>query len=198
MVLPRVCLSPRHVKVSLIWSMPSACMKQRVFLVYTEPSTMRIGEAGFEQFINVISFRATDAIFPRIMYIFCHRELSFKTFLTAKNRDEYVLFLLKLSVQTSSYLGLKKQNIVFLPVAIIAHDVYRCIQSQKSRIWLHHVWRGLDKCKSKHGASVSEVLALFNCNSGARFTKLFMTELIHKTELSTHFCPKLCSNFITF
>ena len=33
---------------------------------------------------------------------------------------------------------------------------------------------------------------------GAPFTKLFMTELIHKTQLSTHFCPKLCSNFIKF
>ena len=56
MVLPRECLSPRRMKVSLIWSMPSAGMKQRVFLVYTEPSTMRIGEAGFEQFSNFISF----------------------------------------------------------------------------------------------------------------------------------------------
>ena len=40
----------------------------RVFLVYTEASTMRIGEAGFEQFSKVISFRVTDAIFPRRMY----------------------------------------------------------------------------------------------------------------------------------
>ena len=32
---------------------------------------------------------------------------------------------------------------------------------------------------------------------GAPFTKLFMTELIHKTQFNTHFCPKLCSNFIT-
>ena len=47
--------------------MPSAGMKQRVFLVYTEPST-RIGEAGFEQFSNVISFCVDDAIFPRMSF----------------------------------------------------------------------------------------------------------------------------------
>ena len=45
----------------------SAGMKQRVFLVYTEPSTVRIGEAGFEQFSNVIRFRIADAIFPQRM-----------------------------------------------------------------------------------------------------------------------------------
>ena len=33
---------------------------------------------------------------------------------------------------------------------------------------------------------------------GALFRKLFMTEVIHKTRLSKHFCPKLCSNFKTF
>ena len=44
------------------------CLKQRVFLVYTEPSTVRIGEAEFEQFSNIISFRVADAIFPRRMY----------------------------------------------------------------------------------------------------------------------------------
>ena len=31
---------------------------------------------------------------------------------------------------------------------------------------------------------------------GAPFTKLFMTERIHKTRLSTHFYSKLCYNFI--
>ena len=34
-----------------------------MFLVYTEPSTMTIGEAGFEQLANVNSFRVADAIF---------------------------------------------------------------------------------------------------------------------------------------
>ena len=68
LMLPPVCLSPRYVKGSLIWSISSAGMKLRMFLVYTEPSTMRIGEAGFEQLANVVSFRAPDTIFPRKMY----------------------------------------------------------------------------------------------------------------------------------
>ena len=47
LMVPPVCLSPRYVNASLIWSISSAGMKLRMFLVYTEPSTMRIGEAGF-------------------------------------------------------------------------------------------------------------------------------------------------------
>ena len=43
-------------------------MKQRMILVYTEPSEMRIGEAGIEQLANMVSFRAPDTIFPRKMY----------------------------------------------------------------------------------------------------------------------------------
>ena len=44
-----------------------------MFLVYTEPSTMRIGEAGFEQLANVVSFlcpwlRAPDTIFSRKIF----------------------------------------------------------------------------------------------------------------------------------
>ena len=61
-MLPPVCLSPRYVKASLIWSISSAGMKLRMFLVYTEPSTVRIGEAGFEQLANVVSFRAPDFV----------------------------------------------------------------------------------------------------------------------------------------
>ena len=83
--------------------MPSADMKQRLFLVYTEPFTMRIGEAGFEQFANVISFRVPDAIFPRRIYFFCHGEMLVKSLLMAKNRDKYALFLPKLSAHTLSY-----------------------------------------------------------------------------------------------
>ena len=37
-------------------------MKLRMFLVHTEPSTMRIGEAGFEQLANMVSFRAPDFV----------------------------------------------------------------------------------------------------------------------------------------
>ena len=37
-------------------------MKLRMFLVYTEPSTMRMGEAGFEQYANMVSFRAPDFV----------------------------------------------------------------------------------------------------------------------------------------
>ena len=71
-------------KASLIWSMPSV----GVFLVYTEPSTMRIGEAGFEQFSNVISFRVADAIFPPRMHFFCHGKMLLKTLLMAKKLRE--------------------------------------------------------------------------------------------------------------
>ena len=41
--------------------------KQRMVLVYTEPSTIRIGEAGFEQLANVFSFRVPNAVLPRKM-----------------------------------------------------------------------------------------------------------------------------------
>ena len=67
--------------------MPSAGMKQREFLVYTEPSTMRIGEAGFEQLANVISFRVANAIFSLEFIFFCHGEMLVKSLLIAKNRD---------------------------------------------------------------------------------------------------------------
>ena len=33
-----------------------------MFLVYTEPSRMRIGEAGFEQLANLVSFRAPSFV----------------------------------------------------------------------------------------------------------------------------------------
>ena len=42
-------------------------MQHRVFLEHTEPATVRIGEAGFEQFSYVISFRVADTIFPQSM-----------------------------------------------------------------------------------------------------------------------------------
>ena len=53
--------------------MTSVGMKQRVFLVYTGPSTVRIGKAGFEQFSNVISFHVADAIDPQRMIFFLPR-----------------------------------------------------------------------------------------------------------------------------
>ena len=122
--------------------MPSAGMKQRVFLVYIELSTMRIGEAGFKQLANVISFRVTDAVFHRRMYFACRGEMLVKSLLMAKNRDRYALFLPKLSAHTLSYQRLKKHNIVFLPVAIMTCDVCHCSQSQKSGILLHQECRG--------------------------------------------------------
>ena len=108
LMLPPVCLSPRYVKPSLICSISFAGMKLRMFLVYTEPSTMRIGEAGFEQLVNVVSFRARDFVpltqfFPRKNVFFYHREMLFKTLLMAKNRDKYALFLPKLFAHTYSY-----------------------------------------------------------------------------------------------
>ena len=56
MFKPSVCESQFDLIIS------SAGMKQRMFLVYTEPSTMRIGEAGFEQLANLVSFRAPDFV----------------------------------------------------------------------------------------------------------------------------------------
>ena len=37
-------------------------MKLRMFLLYTEPSTMRMGEAGFEELANKVNFRAPDFV----------------------------------------------------------------------------------------------------------------------------------------
>ena len=89
------------------WSIASAGMKLRMFLEYTEPATMRIGEAGFEQLANVVSFRTLISCpwhnFPLKNVFFCHREMSFKTLLIAKNRDKYALFLPKLFAHSSSY-----------------------------------------------------------------------------------------------
>ena len=45
---------------------------------------MRIGEAGFEQLANFVSFRVADIIFSRRNVFFCHREMFSKTLLMAK------------------------------------------------------------------------------------------------------------------
>ena len=75
-------------------------MKLSMFPVYTEPSTMRIGEAEFEKLANVVSFHAPDFVpltqFSLEKCIFCHRDMLFKTLIRAKNRDKYALFLRKL------------------------------------------------------------------------------------------------------
>ena len=84
LMLPPVCLSPRYVKASLIWSISYAGMKLRMFLVYTEPSTMRIGEAGFEQLANIVSFRVADTIFPRKNVFFCQGRCCSKRYLWRK------------------------------------------------------------------------------------------------------------------
>ena len=88
----------------------SASMKLRMFLVYIEPSTMRIGEAGFEQLANVVSFRAPDFVpltqfsLEKMFFSATGRCCS-KTLLTfmAKNRDKYALFLPKLFAHKLSY-----------------------------------------------------------------------------------------------
>ena len=89
LMLHPVCLSRQYVKASFIWSISSAGMKLRMFLVYTEPSTMRIGEARIGQLANVFSFRVADTTFPGKNVFFCHEEMLFKTLLMAKNRDKY-------------------------------------------------------------------------------------------------------------
>ena len=69
---------------------------------------MRIGEAGFEQLANMVSFRAPDFV-PLTQFslekciFFCHWEMLFKTLLVPKNRDKYSLFLPKIFAHTSSY-----------------------------------------------------------------------------------------------
>ena len=119
-MLPQVCLRPYCVKACLIWLMSSAGMKQQVFMVYTEPSTMWFGGAGSEKLAIVIGFRVAYAIFPRKMYFFCHGEMPFKKLLIGV---KYVCFT---SLQTLSLHCLvltiqKCKKIVFLPVAIMTH-----------------------------------------------------------------------------
>ena len=112
-MLPQVCLSPWYVKASLIWSTASSAMKPRMFLVYTEPSTTRISEAGFEQFriSKCYQFLSGWCNIPsKNIVSFCHGEMLFKTLLLAKNRDKYTC-------------PLKKQNIDFIPVAILERRV---------------------------------------------------------------------------
>ena len=48
----------------LDWHSCQICypLELRYYYFYTEPSTMRIGEAGFEQLAIMISFRAPDFV----------------------------------------------------------------------------------------------------------------------------------------
>ena len=119
-------------------------MKLRIFLVYTESSTMRIGEAGFEQLANVVSFRVADTFFPRKKCIFLPRGDVVKTLLMTKIEIS-MLYFTPNSLHTLQRINvLKKQNINFLPVAILtlARRVSLHLISQKSGIRLHHVCRG--------------------------------------------------------
>ena len=59
--MPSVCKSQFDVINIFCWDET----KNVSGTVYTEPSTMRIGEAGFEQLANVVSFRVADTSFPR-------------------------------------------------------------------------------------------------------------------------------------
>ena len=72
-----------------------------MFLVYTEPSTMRIDEIGFEQLANMVCFRASD--FVPLTQFSLKREVLFKTLFMPKNIDKYALFLPKLFAHTASY-----------------------------------------------------------------------------------------------
>ena len=78
-----------------------------MFLVYTEPSTMRIGEAGFEQLANVVSFCAPDFVpltqFSLEKCIFLPQGDVVQKVTYGENRDKYALFLPKLFAHTSSY-----------------------------------------------------------------------------------------------
>ena len=76
--------------------MSSAGMKQRMFMVYTEPSSTIFGGAGSEKLAVVIGFLVANAIFPRKMYFFYHGKMLFKKLLMAKIEVKYALLLHKL------------------------------------------------------------------------------------------------------
>ena len=132
LMLPPVCLSPRYVKASLIRSISSAGMKLKMFLVYIEPSTMRIGEAGFEQLANVVSFRASDFV-PLTQCslekcIFLPQGDVVQNATYGEKIEISMLCFSSNSLLTLHCINvLKRQNIDFLPVAILARDVCRCI-----------------------------------------------------------------------
>ena len=102
-------------------------MKPRMFLVCTEPSTMRIGEAGFEQLANVVSFHAPDTIFPQKMYFFCHREMLFKTLLMAKIEISMFYFPIN-SLPTLSRINVLKKA---------KHRLLTCRHPGTRRVSLH-------------------------------------------------------------
>ena len=81
-------------------------MKLRMLQVYTEPSTMRIGEAAFEQLANMVSFHAPDFVpltqFSLEKCIFLPQG-DVRKVTYAENRDKYALFFPKLFAHTSSY-----------------------------------------------------------------------------------------------
>ena len=68
---------------------------------------MRIGEAGFEQLANMVSFRAPDFMpltqFSLEKCIFLSQGDVVQNVTYAKNRDKYALFLPKLFAHTLSY-----------------------------------------------------------------------------------------------
>ena len=53
-------------------------------MVYTEPFTIRIGEAEFQQLANVVSFCAADTIFPRKIYFSAKGRCCSKRYLRRK------------------------------------------------------------------------------------------------------------------
>ena len=88
-------------------------------LVYTELSIIRIGEAGFEQFSNVVVPLMQYSLEKCILS--ATGEMLFKMLLIAKTRDKYALFLPKFSAHPIKLY--KSKTFVFLSVAIMTRDV---------------------------------------------------------------------------
>ena len=145
LMLPSVCLSPRYVKASLSWSISSAGMKLRMFMKYTEPSTMRIGEAVFEQLANVVSFRVADTIFLEKKYFSATGRCCSKRYLWRKIEISMLYFSPNSSWKrktSNSYLStswhatcLRSQEfgcITYAEGATTPKSIYKCTNSLAS------------------------------------------------------------------
>ena len=106
-------------------------MKLRMFLVYTEPSTMRIGEAGFEQLAKVVSFRAPDFMplteFSLEKCIFLPQGDLFKRYLWRKIEISMLYF------SPNSLLTLHRINVL----EKVKHRLLTCRHPGKRRVSLH-------------------------------------------------------------
>ena len=142
-MLPPVCLSPRNVKGSLICSISSAGMKLKNVSGIYRTFHNEDRWSTIQTITKRCQFSCRWYNFPSKKCNFLPRgEISLETLLMAK-KGISMLYFSPNSLLTLHRIDVwKKQNIDFLPVAILARDVCRCIPSQKSGIRFHHVCRG--------------------------------------------------------